>query len=68
MASLREVKLPSQFEGSGKVTLEYKKVQANLVKSNAVLGANAEAERVLRQTFQQKGWIDKGADTLLETD
>ena len=63
MASPGEVKLPSQSEGSGRKTLEYRKVQAYLVKINNTLSANKEAERVLRQTFQQKGWIDMGADT-----
>ena len=63
MASPGEIKLSNQSEGSGKETLEYRKVQANLVKINATLRANVEAERVLRQTFEQKGWIEMGTDT-----
>ena len=62
MSSPREVKT-NQAESSGKETLEYRRVQANLVKINATLTENKEAEEVLRQTFQQKGWIEMGADT-----
>ena len=62
MASPREVKT-NQAESSGKETLEYRRVQANLVKINSTLTENKEAEEVLRQSFQQKGWIEMGADT-----
>ena len=51
-------KVPNQSERSGKKTLEYRKVQANLENTIATLESNRDAKNVLCQKFIQKGWTD----------
>lgn len=57
MASQREVKWANQSKCSGKETLQYRKVQANLVTICEALAVNEGAEKELRLNIQQKRWM-----------
>ena len=63
MANPGEVKPANQSKCSGKETLQYRKVQANLVNICDALVVNKGAEKALHLNIQQKGWITPTDET-----